>query len=395
MGFVTPLGSDGETVMETFRRNRSVFGAVSYDKELCAADVRGFHLKEHIGRCKGARYLNRGGAFAVASAVKAMEKSGLTPEMRSGAGLFSGVGPNMDLGNEIEAISAGSISTKGLNALWLLRFLPNTAASVIAGLTGIHGENLTVSTACATSLQVIGEAFRKIRDGYLDVALAGGGDSRINPGGSISYKMAGALNAGTDHPDRCMRPFDRTRNGFSSGEGGAFFVLESLAHAENRGAEILCEIAGYGASMDAGNMTAPDPSGLWMGRAVSAALAQAGTAPSAVDVISSHGTGTKLNDRMEASLLERIFHGAAPRVIALKSWFGHLSSACGAAELSVVLTLMKHGYLPKIRNLENPLTDKLNFVMESGRTDMQHVLLENFGFGGQNAALLVKKWSRT
>ncbi len=391
MGFITPMGSDPDTVMASFMQNRTVFGRASYDRALCVAEVSEFNLKAHVGPCKNARYLNRGAAFAVASAVKAVKQSGLVPDMLAGAGLFCGVGPNMDLGNEMGTIQDGEIRTKGLRALWLLRFLPNTAASVIAGLTGIHGENLTISNACATALQAIGEAFRRIRDGHLDVALAGGGDSRINPGAAMAYRMAGALNAGGEDPGRCMRPFDRSRMGFSSGEGGGFFVLEELGHAQRRGASIWCEIRGYGASLDAGSMTAPDPSGIWTEKAMTRALDQAEMEVSDVDVISAHGTATQRNDQMEASLFSRVFHGACPHIIALKSWFGHLSAACGAAELAMVLTLMKHGVLPPIRNLEEPVAD-LNFVRAFVRTDVQHVLLENFGFGGQNAALVVKRW---
>ncbi len=391
MGFVTPIGSDCDSVMESFRKKISPFKKASYDNELCVADVDNFNLKDIIGRCKNGRYLNRGASFAVASAVKAVKNSNLTPEMLSKAGLFTGVGPNMDIGNEIETINNGEIDRKGLNALWLLKFLPNTAASVISGLTGVNGENLTIATACATSLQVVGEAFRKIRDGYLDVALAGSCDSRNNPGGSLSYKMAGALSSDGENPEKCMKPFDKSRNGFSSGEGGGFFVLEELSHAEERGSEILCEITGYGASMDGGNMTAPDPDGIFMEKAVANALNESNISPRDVDLISAHGTGTTLNDQMESDLINRTFH-SKPYIIALKSWIGHLSAACGAAELAIVLTLIKNGYLPEIRNLENPISDELNFVRKPIETEIKHVLLENFGFGGQNGALLVKKW---
>lgn len=249
-----------------------------------------------------------------------------------------------------------------------------------------------MSTACATTLQVIGEAFRKIKTGYLTVAVAGGGDSRINPGAALAYKMAGALYTGCEDPEKAVKPFDRERSGFVMGEGGAFFVLERLEHARRRGAAILGEITGFGSSMDGGSMTAPDPTGRWMARAVQSALDESRLLPSQIDVISSHGTGTVLNDAMEAALFNTIFKTSRPKIIALKSWIGHLSTACGAVELALNLALMKHGFLPEIRNLVHPLADNLNFVTENQENTFQTLLLQNFGFGGQNGALVVKKW---
>jgi len=134
-------------------------------------------------------------------------------------------------------------------ALWMLKFLPNTAASVIAKLAGIHGENQTLTTACSASMQAIGEAFRKIRDGYIELAFAGGGDSRLSKSSILAYKKAHALCDGTGSPERASRPFDNSRNGFVPGEGGAFFLLEELEHAKSRGAKIYCEICGYGADI--------------------------------------------------------------------------------------------------------------------------------------------------
>ncbi|MFH2091941.1 MAG: beta-ketoacyl-[acyl-carrier-protein] synthase family protein, partial [Pseudomonadota bacterium] len=330
--------------------------------------------------------------FSLASALEAVKTSGLDPDQLACAGLFTGAGPNMDIGNEIKKIDNGKIDPEGLSALWLLRFLPNTAAAMIADLTGIHGENFTISTACATGIQTLGEAFRKIRSGYLDVALAGSGDSRLNPGGVMAYKMAGALVTGSSSPRAGHRPFDADRAGFAMGEGGGFFVFESLDHALARNAHILAEVCGFGSSMDAGSMTAPDPSGQWMEKAVTRALAEAQLDAFRIDVVSSHGTGTALNDAMEADLLNRVFYNSHPFVIALKSWIGHTSAACGAVELALVLCLMNQSFLPQIVNLKTPISQDLNFVTQNMDQAFNTVLLENFGFGGQNGALVVKKW---
>jgi 3-oxoacyl-[acyl-carrier-protein] synthase II len=276
----------------------------------------------------------------------------------------------------------------------MLKFLPNTAAAVIAMLIGIHGENLTVGTACAASLQAIGEGYRKIKNGYSDMAICGGGDSRLSKGGILAYKKAQALCTENIPPSEASRPFDEKRNGFVPGEGGACFVLESLAHAQQRGATIYGEICGYGVSMDGYNMTAPAPDGVCAEIAVNSAIKEAGIiSPEQISAVSSHGTGTLLNDKREADLLNRIFAGHRPPVIALKSWIGHLASACGCMELAICLSLMKHHYLPEIRNLSRPCDPRVNFVRKGFNAKLNTLLIENFGFGGQNCALVVKQWA--
>jgi 3-oxoacyl-[acyl-carrier-protein] synthase II len=274
----------------------------------------------------------------------------------------------------------------------MLRFLPNTAASVIARLTGFRGENLSVGTACAASLQAIGEAFRKIRNGYLNCALAGGGDSRLNPGGLLAYRKAQALYEGAGQPERASRPFDLKHQGFVPGEGGAFFVLEAMEHAMKRRAPILAEVLGYGASIDGYNMTAPEPNGLWALQAVSHAIRQAGLELAQIDAVSAHGTGTPLNDTVEADLIERFFSGCRPLVLAFKSWIGHCASACGAMDLGLCLMGMQTGTWPGIRNLETPCNNQLNYLRFGTHAGLRTILLQNFGFGGQNAALVIRKW---
>ncbi len=394
-GFYSPLGGDSESVISHIQNKVSVYENPDFSPNIIAAPVKNFNVKDRIGRYKNARYLNRGAAFSLGSAMQAVKQSGLNQEQLSSAGLFTGSGPNMDISREIKQIHEGKIDPTGLSALWLLKFLPNTAAAMIADLAGIHGENFTISTACATGIQTIGEAFRKVSSGILDIALAGAGDSRINPGGIMAYEMAGALYTGHRSPETGHRPFDMDRGGFAVGEGGAFFLIETLDHALARGADILAEICGFGSSMDAGSMTAPDPSGKWMETAVMNALKEADLNPSQVDVVSSHGTGTVLNDAMEAELLSRVFKTHRPFIIALKSWIGHTSAACGAIELALVLCLMEHGLLPKINNLEIPIRPDLNFVSENTELLFKTILLQNFGFGGQNGALVIQKWQNT
>ncbi|HUH67072.1 MAG TPA: beta-ketoacyl-[acyl-carrier-protein] synthase family protein [Syntrophales bacterium] len=390
MGIISSLGHEPGEILTNFKEEKVNFERPGFDSEVVISPVKRFNIRDYTGPFKDARYLNRGSQLALAAAIAAVKDSKLSKSDLTRAGLFIGAGPNLDIGGEFPEISKGQMNRRDLQALWILKFLPNTAASVIAKFFGIHGENLTVCTACSASLQAIGEAFRKIRNGYLDHALAGGGDSRLSPGGILAYKKANALYKGDGEPDKASRPFDCGRGGFVPGEGAAFFLLEEMEKAKERGVKILAEICGYGSSMDASSMTAPEGTGKWGKEAVLFALEEAEMTSSQIDVISAHGTGTLLNDDGEANLIHELYHASYPRIIALKSWLGHAASACGAIELAVSLVCMRVGYIPEIRNLSDPCHKKLNFVREAENCSFNTCVVENFGFGGQNAALVVR-----
>jgi 3-oxoacyl-[acyl-carrier-protein] synthase II len=391
MGVISSLGHTPGEIIQSLKEEKVTFARPVFDSEVVTAPVANFNIREFTGRFKDGRYCNRAARFAVASALTAAKNSEYTKEALAEAGLFVGTGPNLDIGGEFPEIKGGDIDREDLQALWMLKFLPNTAASIIAKLAGVHGENLTVTTACSASLQAIGEAFRKIKAGYLDLAFAGGGDSRLSPGGILAYKKAGALYAGNSDPDKASRPFDCNRRGFIPGEGGAFFLLEELEKAKKRGAKIYGEICGYASSLDAYNMTAPERDGKWGRTAVLSALREAGMSPAQIDVISTHGTGTLLNDAREAALIEDIYAGCTPRVIALKSWIGHTASTCGALELAISLVCMQEGYVPVIRNLEEPCHSNINFIRKGENLFFTTCIIENFGFGGQNSVLVIRK----
>jgi 3-oxoacyl-[acyl-carrier-protein] synthase II len=328
----------------------------------------------------------------VGAALRALQEAGLPEALRAETGLCLGAGPNLDLGGEVPEIHAGRIRDERLAALWMLRFLPNTAASFMAQLLGLHGENMTLVTACTASLQAIGEAFRKIRDGHLDRALAGGGDSRLTPGGLLAYDKAQALYSGDLDPNRASRPFDRDRRGFVPGEGAACFLLEEASRALARQAPILAEVLGYGAALDGHAMTAPRPDGCRAEQAVRRAIAQAGLTPGQIEAVSAHGTGTELNDAMEADLMARLYGSRQPLVLAFKSWIGHLAAACGAVELALTLSALAAGSLPPIRNLDSPCHSGLSFAQSAAPATQGAIVLQNFGFGGQNAALVIRPW---
>lgn len=391
MGVVSALGNSRQEIVRSFKQDYVCFRRSDALSQV-VAPVDAFDVRRITGRHKNLRYLNRGAAMAVAAAVEAIRSSRLPKPSLETSGLFVGAGPNLDLGAECPRIENGDLAAEGMSALWILRFLPNTAASTIAQLTGLRGENLTVGTACAASLQALGEAYRRIKDGYLDRAVAGGGDSRLNAGALLAYQKAQALYSGSAMPDQASRPFDRERQGFVPGEGAAFFVLERADQALERKAPILAEVCGYGVSLDGHAMTAPRPDGRWAEQAVMRALGDAGLEPDAVDIISSHGTGTPLNDEVEADLIERCFGDNRPLVVALKSWIGHLAAACGAVELALCLCALASGYWPAIRNLAEACNPNLNYVRTRSQHDGNVVMLQNFGFGGQNSALVVKRW---
>jgi len=327
IGVISSLGSNIEEIIGNLKNENTSFEKSFFDDEVAVSPINGFDVKDFAGHFKDRRYLNRGAQFCVASGIEAVKESGLNKKLLAEAGLFLGTGPNLDIGGEFPDVKEGKIDRKDLMALWMLKFLPNTAASVIAKLAGIHGENQTLTTACSASLQAVGEAFRKIKNGYIDLAFAGGGDSRLSKSGILAYKKAQALYNGIDDTGKASRPFDKSRAGFVPGEGGAFFLLEELEHAKKRGAVIYGEICGYGASIDGYSMTAPEPGGIWAERAMNGALWEAELAPSDIDVISSHGTGTLLNDSMEADLIDRAYGEKPPFIIALKSWIGHIAAA--------------------------------------------------------------------
>lgn len=392
IGVVSSLGSNAAAILDSLRKGSASFARPEFDNEVVISPVGGFGIRDYIGRFKNSRYLTRGTQFSVAAAMDAVSGSGMGPGLPRDCGLFVGAGPNLDISGEFPEFHRGSMDGEELAALWMLRFLPNTAASAIAQLAGIHGENGTITTACAASLQAVGEAYRKIKDGYLDMALAGGGDSRLHPGGILAYRKAQALCTGPLDPQQASRPFDMDRKGFVPGEGGAFFILEELNHARSRGAAIQGELCGYGASMDGQTMTAPAADGVWAEKSILAAMAEAGIGAAGVELVCAHGTGTMLNDEMESALISRVFGGHGPFVIALKSWIGHLAAACGAVELAIALACVDKGYLPEIRNLRRPCRGDINYVRSPQAASPGTVVIQNFGFGGQNCALVVKRW---
>ncbi|MFI5371734.1 MAG: beta-ketoacyl-ACP synthase II [Candidatus Eisenbacteria bacterium] len=274
--------------------------------------------------------------------------------------------------------------------------IPNMAAGTIAMETGCRGVNLCVSTACAAGAQSIGTALDLIRDGRAEVAVAGGAESTIDAFAVDGYCQLRALSTRNDDPCGASRPFSADRDGFVIAEGAGILVLERAEHALERGAPVLAELIGYGASADGHHMTAPDPEGRGQTRALRAALADAGIAPEEVDVVNAHGTSTPLNDVTETRVIRRVFgdHADTLAVHATKSMTGHALGASGGIEAVTSVLTLRHGIVHPTINLDTPDPEcDLDYVADgSRRREVRTVVSNSFGFGGHNAVLVFRRW---
>ena len=337
--------------------------------------------------------------FAYAACAEALSQAGID-SLGSGAILHLGTSLEVfDLSKVVEAGKADfkAVARRSLSGHGPALQIPlDTACRTIAEQFGRPAEVLTNCSACAAGAQAIGHAGHAIRTGRREVAVCGGFDSMINPLGVGGFQLLGALTTDNARGPSACRPFDATRNGTVLGEGAAVFVLEPLGRAEAERKEILAELCGYGSTLDAYSLSAPDPEGDGAARAMLAALDDAGVSPSDIGHINAHGTGTYLNDEVEAKAIRRVFADTwqAIPVSAIKSVTGHLIAAAGAMELGACLLPLMRGLLPP-----NPWLKRvgdgceLDHVNQPGRRfDGDYALSNSFGFGGQNASLVLRKY---
>jgi len=305
---------------------------------------------------------------------------------------------SLDENRNFDLARFGESGQKMLHPLWLLKHLPNMVAAHASIQHGARGPNNTIVTACSASTQAIGEAARIIERGDADVMIAGGADSRIDPLSLVAYTLLGAVTQADRDPAALSRPFDRGRDGFVLGEGAACLVLESEEHAKARGATIFAEIAGYASTFDGEGVTRPAADGKQAARAMDLALADAKMTPADIDYISAHGTATLLNDRMETTAIKRSFGDRAKQVpvSSIKSMIGHLIGAAGALEAAVGVLAIRDGMVPPTINLDEPDPEcDLDYVPNEAReVGVGAVLSNSFGFGGQNAALVIREHAR-
>ncbi len=422
MGWITPLGDDIEGVWKRMLAGEcgigktTIFDAETFPTQF-SAEVRNFALDRYLGdKAELHKDASRNSKFALAAAQQAWDQSGLAnwttldPTM-VGIYLGGGEGP-VDFFNFVEAAVKGwqSGQTKGINALdgaaWgnvgmnklnavcEMEQDPNMAASHLAVHFNAAGPNANTLTACAASTQAIGEASMIIRRGDASVMLSGGTHSMIHPLGVTGFNRLTALSNRNDDFMTASRPFDRTRDGFVLGEGSGMVVLESLEHAQARGATILAEIVGYGSTADAFRVTDIHEEGRGPVAAMTRAMQEAELTPADIDYISAHGTGTSENDKIETLSIKRVFgeHAPSTPISSIKSMMGHLIAAAGVVELITCVLAIRDNMVPPTINLHNsdPNCD-LDYVPNNARPATVSTALSNsFGFGGQNDTLVVK-----
>jgi 3-oxoacyl-[acyl-carrier-protein] synthase II len=362
---------------------------------------------------KSQKIMGRATRFGVVASTLAVRDSGLElgkedPE-RVGVVMGTGVVP-MDLpelaplireacngDGQLRPERLGQQGPQALFPLWILKYLPNMTAAHISLIHGAQGPNNTIVTACAAGTQAVGEAFRLIARDDADIVMAGGADSRLDPLMLLAYTALGALSPSTRPPAEVSRPFDGERNGFVLGEGAGVLVLEDLEHARRRGAVIYAEVLGLGSSFDAYAVTRPDPEAGGAARSIRWALREAQLDASEIDYINAHGTSTKLNDLMETVAVKRVF-GERARTLPLssiKSMIGHLIGAAGAVEAIALALTLQQGVLPPTINHTSPDPDcDLDYVPNWARElPVRTALSTSFGFGGQNAALVMRSFA--
>jgi 3-oxoacyl-[acyl-carrier-protein] synthase II len=419
LGVVAPNGIGKEAFWEACVNGRSgirpirCFDASNHPVRI-AGEVPDFEATAYVPSAhrKSLKIMGRAARFAVAASTLAVRDSGLElaredPErlgVVQGAGLvpidLPEVAPLLaEACNGDGKLQAARLGLKhdALFPLWILKYLPNMTAAHISLIHGAQGPNNTIVTACAASTQAVGEAFRLIARDDADIVLAGGADSRLDPLLLLAYTALGALSPARRPPEEVSRPFDAERDGFVLGEGAGVLVLEELEHARRRGAVIYAEVLGLGSSFDAYAATKPDPEGRGAARAIRWALREARVDPGDVDYINAHGTSTRLNDLMETTAVKRVFGPLARELplSSIKSMVGHLIGAAGAVEAVALALTLYEGVMPPTINYTHPDPNcDLDYVPNCAReVPVQTALSTSFGFGGQNAALVLRRFA--
>jgi len=403
MGALSPLGNAVEEMWtraiagESGIRRLTLVDPLNYPCQV-GGEVRDWDPSLYMDR-KDARRMGRFAQFAVGAARQALDASGLDlasiDRERVGAILGNG-GAGLP---ETDATMRTLLERGGskVDPFYVAKFLGNMAAGNVTIQLGLLGYSNTVTTACAAGTQAIGDATEVIRRGGADVMFAGGAEAGISELGLASFCAMRALTTGhNDEPARASRPFDRDRDGFAPGEGAGVLVLEALEHALARGVEPLAEVIGYGVSADARYLVAPPEDGEGAARAMRLALKDAGVGIDEVDYISAHATATDIGDLAETRAVRSIFGERAYQVplSSFKSQVGHLLGAAGGVEAVMAVQTIRNGMLAPTLNLENPGEDcDLDYVAHVARAaDVRTVMKNSFGFGGQNAVLIFRRY---
>jgi 3-oxoacyl-[acyl-carrier-protein] synthase II len=395
VGAISPLGLDVEQTWQALIAGRSgVRTITAFDAKTSpvriAADVQVFDAAATFGR-RRARHLDRVVQLALVATKEAIEASKLdvaTAPERIGVVYASGIGGIRTLEDGIRVlIDRGA---EWVNPYVVPMMIPNMAAGEIAMEWQLLGYNCCTVTACSASAHAIGTAFDAIRLGRADAVVTGGSEAAVTPVGIAGFAAMKALSTRNDEPERASRPFDRDRDGFVLGEAAATLVLEEREFALRRGAPVLAELIGYGATADAYHITQPHPSGDGAVRAMQAAIADSGLSPADIDYVNAHGTSTPPNDVVETRALKRVFGPEVPLVSSTKSMTGHTLGAAGALESVFCILAMQTSTVPPTINLDNPdPACDLDYVANVARpAEIRYALSNSLGFGGHNASLV-------
>ena len=406
MGMLTALGNDVASTWSGMVAGRSgVARIAAFDPERLGAQIAG-EVKDfdssHVLDRKDQRRTDRYIQFGLVAARQAMDQAGLPGRMdgdeaeRTGVIMGTGLG---GVGTLVDGISINA--TRGpdrISPFFIPMGIPNVGAGQIAISFGMTGPNFTTVSACATGGHAIGEAWETIRRADADMMIAGGAEAGIREPLVGGFDSMHALSRRNDDPAAASRPFDQGRDGFVAGEGAGALVLEELEHARARGIPILAEIVGYGATADASHITLPAPGGIGAVRAARRALERAGLDPSDIVHVNAHATSTPEGDKAELQAIRTIFGEGAPNVsiTANKSMIGHTLGAAGAIEAIVTIQTIREGCVPPTINLDNPDPEGLGLDLTPNvarRQDVPIALSNSFGFGGQNTALIFRRWT--
>ena len=403
IGVVTPIGIGKEAFWDSLKNGRSGVGRLTFFDTAdypCRidAEVKGFQPENYIDK-KNIRRMDRFTQFAYAAADMAVRDAGLDAAQvdpdRVGVIVGSGIGGLSTI--EEEHVVLRERGARRVSPFLIPRLIANIAPGEIAIRWGFTGPNYAVSSACATSNHAIGDSLRMLRYGDADVILAGGSEAAITPLGFAGFCSARTLSTRNDAPEKASRPFDKDRDGFVMGEGAGIVVLETLEHAQARGAKIYAELSGYGATDDAYHITAPNPDGTAAVKAMQRALSDADVRPEDVQYVNAHGTSTLLNDKTETKALKAVFgaHAKKLAISSTKSMTGHLLGAAGVVELVATVLCLQNKLAHPTINYETPDPEcDLDYVPNKARPlDITVALSNSLGFGGHNAVLVVKKYA--
>lgn len=402
VGAVTPLGLNIEESWSAALRGQSGiakitrFDTTGFDVTF-AGEVKGFNPDLYVEK-KEQKKMDTFIHYAIAASKMAIEsaKLELTDEVKEQTGVIIGVGIGGLQTLEDTSIKLKERGPSRISPFFIPSVITNLAAGQVTISLGLKGPNYSVTSACASGVHSIGDAVRYIREGFTDVMLAGGAESTICGLAVGGFAAMRALSTRNDAPEKASRPFDKDRDGFILGEGAAVLCIESLEHAQKRGANILCEITGYGVSSDAYHMTAPAPEGEGGYRAMAMALKDSGLKNEDINYINAHGTSTPVGDGLETMAIKRLLgdHARKVWVSSTKSMTGHALGAAGAIESAFCVMAIRDQKVPPTINLENPSEDcDLDYVPNKAREgQINNVLNNSFGFGGTNASMIFSKF---